>query len=154
MNQMDTVLIAVAVVLVVLVGAAMVAGLLWAYFDFRNKQRLMSDAMDRLGSNCSKLAESLTVVTQIPGYLDGLVKVCGDQVAEVVKLSGHVEQFRMSLFGPGKTKDKEDRSAFQPYTDEAADDSYEIQNLVEAGFSVGDATQRVKGGRAGRFNLG
>jgi hypothetical protein len=152
---METALIVVAVLFAVLILGALVAAAGWVYFDTRKRQRLTSDVMSELAKQCSLLNGSLSEIAKMPGYLDGLVKVCGDQVIQVAEMRELVERFRLSLFGPEKTRKAEDKAAFQAYSDEAADDSFEIQQMVEAGFAVEEAKEKVANARrAGRFTLG
>jgi hypothetical protein len=152
---MDTVLIVVAVLFVMIIAGSMIAGGIWVYIDSRKRQRLTADAMNSLAKECTALSESLTEIAKVPGYLDGLVKVCGDQVIQVTEMKVLVEKFRLSLFGPDKTKLEEERAGFQAYDDRQADESFEIQQMVENGFSVEEAREKVKGARTtGRFRLG
>ena len=152
---MDTVLIVIAVLFVMIIAGGLTAGAVWLYFDGRKRQRLTADAMQALAKECALLSESLAEIAKTPGYLDGLVKVCGDYVIQVAELKDLVEKFRLSLFGPEKSRKAEDKAAFQAYSDEAADDSYEVQQMVEAGFAVEEAKEKVANARrAGRFTLG
>lgn len=151
---MNTVLIVVAVMfaVVMLLAIAGVGG--WMYYDTRKRHRLMTDELKELSTRLTDINLGISEISKMPSYIEGMTKVCGDFVIQVSEMKELVEKFRLSLFGPERTKKEEERAAFQEYDDKAADDSFEIQQMVDQGFSVGEATQRVKGARAGRFTLG
>lgn len=108
---------------------AILAGLVWVYLDLRRQTKALTLSLSGLGS-----------MGEVPAYIQGLVKVCEDQVKSVIELKQTVDKFHGSMFGPEKDNDK---AAWQPYSDSAADMAYEVEELVRQGFSASEAKERV-----------
>jgi hypothetical protein len=152
---METILIVVVVMLAMLVLAGIVVGIFWVYLDARKMVRELASDIVGLQASIVLLKDSLGDHGKVPGYLEGLTKVCGDQVIKITEMNALIERFRLSLFGPEKTPKDAAHDGFQAYDDRLADQSYEIQQMVEAGYSPEEARDKISTiRRSGTFNLG
>lgn len=164
--SMQIVLIAAVSIFLFLIIAAGVAGAGWIYYDQRKRQRGLIESMDHLAASvesCGKsqiaavehLADSVGDIGKVPELLAGIKSVCETYVAQVVELSGLINKFHGSLFGPVVEKARP-TDAWKPYSDTEADDAWEIEQMVQNGFSREEALEKVTATRKSnsRFTLG
>lgn len=135
MNPMQLGLAIALASVATLVGVVALAGFVWAYLDMRSRQKAVIETMRALTANLGNLGRA-------PGYIEGLVKVCEDQVKTVASLTESVENFRKALFG-AEHRDTE-KQAFTEYREDDAQRAWEEQQLVEQGFNPEQAREKVR----------
>jgi hypothetical protein len=133
----QTALLALGIAFAAILGLAVLSGAIWAYWDTRRRQQRLIGALD-----------SLSGIGRLPEYLAGLEKICADQVKAVLDLNASVEKFRVVMF-PGSTDSqrKQDLDGFVAYSDEAADQAAEMEELIAQGYGVQEAKERVQASR-------
>lgn len=137
---MQTAFFVVCAVVVTVFLIALMAVCVWVYNDIRKRQRVLVNALNAVSQQCSEISKS-------PTYLEGMNKVAHDMVVQIGALTTVVGKFSDSVF-PARAD--QDRASWQPYDDSAADEAYEVQQLVENGFGHQEAVERVAAMRMAR----
>lgn len=148
-------IVALSVALTILALGALASGL-YTYRYGQARRGELANLANELCRELSALRISLTGLANTPAYVEGLGNLAKDQIAATLALKEAVAKFHESLFGRENQSRQEAQNSFQPYSEDAASDAWEIEQLVESGIGRLEASERVRSvaKTRSRFTLG